>query len=430
MLLSLFVGAAALSAQGVQSFTLRSALERASEANFDLLLGEERVVAAEQALRRARASFYPQVSAEASQGRSKNVSAFPSGDEGEVGLVGFTNNRFSAALRTRLTIFDVDTLANARIARFETEIARLQLNQTVEDIRAAVADIYFTHLRNLRQADTIEAQIARDRVLLDLASKRAEAGTATQLDVTRAEVRLANSELRLTQQQAIIFESGINLQQALNLNLAGTVELDPVALDATAPVRFSMSTLEAVLVQRPEVVAQRRLLERNEVALKAARYQRVPSVELSGDYGYAAANFDDDLENVWSIQLGISMPLFEGFRIDANQMEAASAVRAQMVALDQIESQIEAEYRLALSQVETAARSVSIARKQVELAERELELARRRFSEGVANNSEVVDAQASLAEAEDGLVASEYRFNLARLALARAEGDVFGLVRS
>lgn len=409
-------------AQATSSFTLESALKRANSANFDLLLSREQIESSVQAQRRARANLLPQVSAAASQGRSETR-----GYGRDAGTAQY--DIFDARLRASLSLFDVNHHANYRVARFNTEIARLQLDQTAEDVRAAIAQLYFTHLRNLRQADTFQAQIERDRVLFDLASKRAEAGTATRLDATRAEVRLAASELRLIQQETVIFQTALEFKRALDLELDGSIELAAVPVDLRDLPVFSELDLEQILARRPEVVSERQALERNQLAQRAANYEWLPSVELSGDYGIASDSWLNDKDEVWTVGVGISVPIFEGFRIDANRVEAASAVRAQVISLRKMEKSVESEYRLALAQIETAARSIQIATKQVELSERELDLAQRRFAEGVANNSEVVNAQASLAEAEDGLVAAEYQFNLSRLALARSQGDVLSLVR-
>jgi outer membrane protein len=427
---------ATVQAQPTATFTLESALRRAHEANLSLLLSREQLESSVQAQRRARANLLPNLSGEATQARSRNFfgggtagDAIGGGGEGGDGRVFSTSNSFQALLRARLALFDVNDHADYRVARFNTEIARLQLDQAAEDVREAIARLYLTHLRNLRQSDAIRAQIERDLVLFDLASRRAEAGTATSLDVTRAEVRLAASELRLAQQETAIFESALQFKQGLDLAYDGEIQLAPVEMDPADTALYSAFELEEILARRPEVVVERRSLARNELARRAANYEWLPSVSLSGYYGQAGLTFDDDLDEVWALQLGISVPIFEGFRIDANQREAASAVRAQRIALTQTEKQVEADYRLALTQVRTAARSVEIAGKQKTLAERELDLARRRFTEGVADNSEVVDAQANLAEAEDGLVEAEYRYHLARLALARARGDVLGLTR-
>lgn len=435
-LLALTLATAVASGQAYH-FTLESALESARDANLDILLGQEQVEQAIQNQRRARGALLPQISGEAAQSRSQGFV-----DLGSLGLGGgddvgddlpsqgtTTSNRFQALLRARLSIFDVSDHANYRVSRFNTEIARLELDSVVQDVFAGIAQAYLDHARDLRQEDAIRAQIERDQVLLDLATRRAEAGTATSLDVTRAEVRLSANQFRLAQQETAIYESELRFKRILNIDLGSSVTLEPLPFDLKTIYRFSRTDLEDIFARRPEVVQQRRALARNELARRAARFERLPSVELGGTYGLEGREYDADLEEVWSVQLGVNVPIFDGLRIEANRAEAASAVRAQEVVLEQVEQLVETDYRLALTRVDTAARSVEIARKQVELANRELDLAQRRFEEGVANNSEVVDAQASLAEAEDGLVLAEYQYHSARLQLARSRGDVLSLVR-
>jgi len=57
-----------------------------------------------------------------------------------------------------------------------------------------------------------------------------------------------------------------------------------------------------------------------------------------------------------------------------------------------------------------------------------LRLARQRYQQGVADNREVLDAQNRLAFAEDNLVDAVFLYNLSRLELARARGDVRGIL--
>jgi len=67
---------------------------------------------------------------------------------------------------------------------------------------------------------------------------------------------------------------------------------------------------------------------------------------------------------------------------------------------------------------------VGVAEKTLGLAQEELRLARQRYQQGVADNREVLEAQTRLAEAGDNLVDAVFRYNLSRLELARARGDV------
>ena len=63
-----------------------------------------------------------------------------------------------------------------------------------------------------------------------------------------------------------------------------------------------------------------------------------------------------------------------------------------------------------------------MARDNLDLANQTLAQARDRFTAGVTDNIEVVQAQESVATANDTLIAALYAHNIAKVALARALG--------
>ena len=79
--------------------------------------------------------------------------------------------------------------------------------------------------------------------------------------------------------------------------------------------------------------------------------------------------------------------------------------------------------RTALLDIQSAADQVAVAESNLQLANQTLEQARDRFSAGVADTIEVVQAQESVASANDNLISSLYSHNLAKVALARALGS-------
>jgi outer membrane protein TolC len=83
---------------------------------------------------------------------------------------------------------------------------------------------------------------------------------------------------------------------------------------------------------------------------------------------------------------------------------------------------VEQDVRLALSTLRTTVERVRAADEAVRLAERELEMSRDRFRAGVADNLEVISAQASLANARAAQVQALAAYNAARLNLAAALG--------
>ena len=118
------------------------------------------------------------------------------------------------------------------------------------------------------------------------------------------------------------------------------------------------------------------------------------------------------------------MPIFDGMRSGANRRVALSRQRAQETRLHNLELQISAELRLALHVVNSRNAQIAVAEKILRLAQEELRLAQQRYQQGVADNREIVEALNRLAVADDTMVEAIYQYNLSRVELARAKGEV------
>ncbi|HRI83121.1 MAG TPA: TolC family protein, partial [Opitutaceae bacterium] len=103
---------------------------------------------------------------------------------------------------------------------------------------------------------------------------------------------------------------------------------------------------------------------------------------------------------------------------------ALSRRRAQELRLQNLETEINAELRLARQDAASRLAQINVAEKGFRLAEEELTLAGRRFEQGVADNRELIEAQNRLAAAADNRIEAGYRYNLSRVELARATGRV------
>ena len=78
--------------------------------------------------------------------------------------------------------------------------------------------------------------------------------------------------------------------------------------------------------------------------------------------------------------------------------------------------------RTAFYNLKSSSELVAVARSNIDLANQTLTQARDRFAAGVADNLEVVQAQESVASANQSYIASLYSFNLAKISLAQALG--------
>jgi outer membrane protein TolC len=89
-----------------------------------------------------------------------------------------------------------------------------------------------------------------------------------------------------------------------------------------------------------------------------------------------------------------------------------------------LELQISSELRLAVQDAGSRNAQITVADTSLALAREELRLAEQRYQQGVADNREMVEAQNRLAIADDSFVEAVFQYNLSRVELARAKGDV------
>jgi outer membrane protein TolC len=118
------------------------------------------------------------------------------------------------------------------------------------------------------------------------------------------------------------------------------------------------------------------------------------------------------------------MPLFTGGRIRAEVVRADLEIRKLQEQRDDLRNQIALDVKTSLLNLRSARNEVEVANLGVQLSKEEVDQARDRFKAGVANNIEVIQAQDSLARANDNQIAALYRFNQARADVARSIGQM------
>ena len=85
------------------------------------------------------------------------------------------------------------------------------------------------------------------------------------------------------------------------------------------------------------------------------------------------------------------------------------------------------EVKTAFDELTAARAAVDVANLGLKLAQDEVAQAQRRFAAGVTTNVEVITAQDALARASDKQIDALYRFNVSRVDLARATGEIEGV---
>lgn len=399
-------------------------IQRVKSQNLELMIQKENVLRALEQSYQRRAALLPQFGMRASQRRTQFATDMQTGSAVS-GIKPF--NSFTSRIEGSLSLIDATRYADYRIARLNHAIEQMDFEVALQELLDQAVMLYFTHLRDLRQVEIFEGNIAREQQLLGLARQQFEAGVAVKIDVTRAEVRLATVRRTLMEARTQADDSILQLKELLDYDLSQEVRLDRTVVDGiqSPPALKAYGQMADLTQVRPELKSQELQLDQALLARRAVGWQRLPSVRLFAEWGYDANEaFDDEKGEAWIAGIEASIPIWEGGRIAAESREAQAAVRQNEYAMRQLRNSIEREFKFAMLDMDSRYAQIEIARDEVRLGQDEVDQARERYHEGLADNRELIDAQQRLADAENSHLQAIYLYGLSRLAFARAIGAV------
>lgn len=331
---------------------------------------------------------------------------------------------FDARVRARQPLLDLSGLQHVRAADFAERQAREDRNASSETAAQLAATAYLraTRAQAVLAAREADARLAND--LLGIAEAQQQAGTAPQIDRTRARTQLAASRGQVLVARNQLDRALIDLARTLGrppgeaLALADTLGTDLARSDAP---EVETTATGVAYERRPELASQRARESSARAEKSAISSERLPRIDAAGDWGRSGANAEHSV-STRSYGVELSMPFLDGFRREARLAEQSSVIEATQVRTRDLREQIAAEVQAALLDLSSARSQLDVAEERLSLALEELAEARERFVSGVAGNIEIINAQTSVVGARDTEIEARFAIASARVALARATG--------
>jgi outer membrane protein TolC len=405
----------------VLHLTLRDAISKAVRYNLGQIeSGENARIARGQRLR-ALSALLPQVSA----GASENVEQFSASTLGiKIPQVPAVIGPFSfstAQANASLNLFNYESIQRFHAARSTEQAAQLSYNDTLDVITLIVGNAYLQAIQASSRITAQEAQVKNALALYDQAVDQLQAGTSPKIDVTRSGVQLHTEQYNLSIVRNNFAIAKLNLSRAIGLPLGQAFDLADQLPYAEISPQTVEDALSTAYKSRSDFQAALSSLKSSQQQLSATRAERYPVLAASGDYGVQGPNFGR-LHGAFTFQAAVSIPVFTGGRIKGDITEAEATLRQRKAEAENLRGQIDYDVRTAFLNLQAANEQVTVARQNVDLANENLARSQERFSSGVTDSVEVVQAQQSLASANDQYISSLYNHNLAKLQLARALG--------
>jgi outer membrane protein TolC len=286
----------------------------------------------------------------------------------------------------------------------------------------SIASLYLNAQSAAARVESAQSRVTDSSTLFKLAKDKHDAGTATGVDVLRAEVQLANDRQAKLVAENQLKQSLLALARNLGMSPGTPMELaEPLRVtrrwrSQTPRLLYPRRCSRAPIIYRS--ASQRQSLVEQQRASRARFY---PKLSINGNFG-AIGRSIGGVQTTGLIQGQIDFTVFDRDR-NGEAQELASRVKRIDDQIADLRRGVDEDIREALLNLDSAAEQVTSPAEGQELAQRELELAQDRFQSGTANNVEVVTAQDELARAEENYILAVSSHVDAKFALARAMGD-------
>lgn len=402
---------------------LKEAVEVALQQHPVIQVANANLKAAQARTEQTRSLYYPQVYA----------------DFATAAGVGGINPRFvtpaGSMLRQNLSQYTGGVIANQRLYDFgftsnlveSSERAATAQEQDINARRAFVElNVQRVYLGSLKHRRLV--QIAEDTIRVRGAIRsQVEAlyrqQLKSKLDLDFVHVELTNAESALVKARNGLKASFADLNRAMGV--AGSD--DYVLEDIPTEIR-SLPLLDSLIESsrlHPELKKAQEQRRSAEAKLKATKKQYLPTVNAiasAGDFEVFDTDRRERTGAWWAASAVLSFPLFTGFLIENQVVEAKaqqSAADATATDIEQIlTQQVTASYLDLLS----LAQQIKLGEELVKTANEALQLSRERYKLGLSSVVEVTQSEVSLTAAQTKLAEAQYDYKIAEVTLAYSAG--------
>lgn len=388
--------------------SLGDVLSRVSNGSADVLVAREEVERSRGLWRQALALALPTINLTG----SLQVGGNSGGNQDVLGTAG-TSGTATGAVSLSQPLLAPRAWYGVRTAQRSVEASQLAASDKERSTLANAVDAVVAVAVAERAADVSRSGLTSAIEVLELTHKKERTGSATRLDIVRAEQDVGNARAAVVTAN----ESVRKAREALGLAL-GSAEAHGIdaalSLEGLEPALRGRCTAGPI-ERRPDVLAAQANLDVAERGVTSAKLAYAPTATLSATAQAATGTLDASRTQSWSVQALLTVPIWDGGA-------RYGSIRSARAVAEESRIQLDATKRSALVQEIQARRAIDVAvdarrvsAKNRDLAVEAARLTQAAFSSGSGTSFDMADAARRRRDAELDLVQKEYGLARARL---------------
>jgi outer membrane protein len=402
-----FAAASAL-AQPPQRLTLEQAQAIAVQNHPRIRAAQFSAQAASQAPRELRSVYYPTAFGSLTGAGAEHDSRLTAG--------GLNNpiiyNRYASGFSVGQFITDFGRTRNlVASSNLQAQAAQENTRTTREQILLQVDQAYFDALRAQAVLRVAQQTVDARQLVADQVTALAKSKLKSDLDVSFANVNLAEAKLLLVQAQNDVQASIARLSEAIGYRDRRAIEVADAPMPPPPPAHASGLVSDA-LRQRPELISERLNLQASQKFARAERDLWFPTISLVAGAGVTPFGQAALASSYSAAGLNVNIPVFNGHLFSARRAEAELKTQAEDQNVRDLEDRIARDVRLAWLNAKTAYQRLGLTQQLLDEANLALDLAQARYKLGLGTIVELSQAQLNQTEAEIQQTSAKYDYQL------------------
>ena len=391
-------------AQEKMHLTLAEAEKLAVKNNPHLATATLVAAAASQVPAEYRSAYFPTLFASATGVDAENGTRLAAG--------GLTNpivyDHIGGGVTVNQMVTDFGRTGNLiDMAKLHADAQNQTAEQTRADILLITGQVYFGVLRAQAVLQVARQTVETRQLVADQVTALANSNLKSALDVSFANVNLADAKLLLVQSENSLKAVQAQLAAVLGLPGGTSFDLAEEPMPSQLPEQ-SDDLMQQALQNRPDLKGlhlEQRAAEKFTSAEHALHY---PNIGIMGTAGFVPAGEQEVPDHYGAIGININIPIFNGGLFKARETEARLKSQAAKKQVDDLEFQVSRDVRIAYLNGKTAYDRLALTEQMLSQAQSSLDLAQSRYTLGLSSIIELSQAQLNLTSAQIAAASAKY----------------------
>lgn len=333
-------------------------------------------------------------------------------------------------------IYNQSVFTGLKAAKAGEQYYAMQTAQSEENVIYQVSQMYYNLLVNQEKLTVLQSNIDKLTKLVATTQTQFENGLAKRIDLDRIKVNLVNYKTQKIQLENQLRTQTNTLKSYLGMPLETKLELPPVELSelekkAAGQIDYGNFSVD----NRIEYKLLKKQEELQQFQKKAYQAEYYPSLSLSANYSYNGMSDKFDVYKggssttaFWydmaAISLKLRIPIFDGYARRSKVNQANVTLRQIGRMQEDTKLQLGSAYENAKLSMANNLSTIQTQKENVQLADEVYNTTQSNYNLGLANLTDLLNAETSLTEAQNSYNQALLEYKLAELELIKSNGNL------